>query len=184
MRVIAGELKGQKILPVPNQLTRPTGDKVKESLFQIIGPFFNEGICLDLFAGSGSLAIEALSRGMERAILVDKQQKAISIIHRNTDSVGLNKRVEIYRNDAFRALKVLTKRGLQFDLIFLDPPYHKISYLKLLDEITEGNLVKKNGTIVCEHDPKLMIEMEPTLFTKIKQEVYSSTTAITIFRRK
>lgn len=184
MRVIAGELKGQRISPVPNQLTRPTGDKVKESLFQIIGPFFEEGICLDLFAGSGSLAFEALSRGMDKAILVDKHQKAISIIHRNTDHLGLSKRVEIYRNDAFRALKVLGKKGLQFELIFLDPPYHKISYPKLLEKITEGKLVKKNGLIICEHDPKESMEMEQSPFTNIKQEMYSSTTAITIFQRK
>src|SRR5699024_3915650 len=71
MRIIAGEHKGQKIQPIPNQLTRPTGDKIKESLFQIIGPYFDGGVCLDLFAGSGALAIEALSRGVDKAILVD-----------------------------------------------------------------------------------------------------------------
>ncbi len=145
MRVIAGEHKGNRIQPVPNQSTRPTGDKIKESLFQMIGPFFDGGNCLDLFAGSGALAIEAISRGMETAILVDKHPKAVSIIHQNMEHLHIKENVEIYRNDAFRALKAIQKRDIQFDLIFLDPPYHKISYSKLLESITSMNIVKDNG---------------------------------------
>ncbi|WP_058307005.1 16S rRNA (guanine(966)-N(2))-methyltransferase RsmD [Gracilibacillus massiliensis] len=183
MRVIAGEYKGNRIQPVPNQVTRPTGDKIKESLFQIIGPFFNGGTCLDLFAGSGALAIEAISRGMEQAILIDKHPKAISTIRQNIKHLRLEKNVEIYRNDAFRALKAIKKRDIQFDLIFLDPPYHKVSYDKLLDSIISMDIVKDNGSIVCEHDPSTKLETKLTDYSLIKYEEYNNTTAITIFKK-
>lgn len=130
MRVIAGKYKGHRIQAVPNKLTRPTTDKVKEALFQIIGPFFDQGICLDLFAGSGALGIEAISRGMEKAIFVDKQPKAISVIHTNVRQLGIDSQVEIYRNDALRALKAIKKRELKLDMIFLDPPYQKKYHMK------------------------------------------------------
>ncbi|MGP4040413.1 16S rRNA (guanine(966)-N(2))-methyltransferase RsmD [Gracilibacillus sp. D59] len=183
MRIIAGDFKGNRIQPVPNQLTRPTGDKIKESLFQMIGPFFDGGICLDLFAGSGALAIEAISRGMNQAILVDKQPKAVSIIHQNVDHLHIKDRVEIYRNDAFRALKAIQKRELQFDTIFLDPPYHKMSYDKLLQSITSADIVKNNGLIICEHDPNTIIDDEYKGYYIWKNEVYNNTTAITIFKK-
>ncbi|SFM00337.1 Conserved hypothetical protein 95 [Gracilibacillus orientalis] len=183
MRIIAGDFKGNRIQPVPNQLTRPTGDKVKESLFQMIGPFFDGGICLDLFAGSGALAIEAISRGMNKAILVDKQPKAISIIHQNVNHLHIQDRVEIYRNDAIRALKAIQKRAIQFDTIFLDPPYHKVSYDKLLYGITSADIVKENGLIICEHDPNTRIEYKDEGYHIWKHEVYSNTTAITILKK-
>ncbi|MGN8645124.1 16S rRNA (guanine(966)-N(2))-methyltransferase RsmD [Gracilibacillus sp. HCP3S3_G5_1] len=183
MRIIAGDLKGNRIQPVPNQLTRPTGDKIKESLFQMIGPFFNGGICLDLFAGSGALAIEAISRGMDSAILVDKQSKAVSIIHQNVDHLHIKDKVEIYRNDAFRALKAIQKRELQFDIIFLDPPYHKVSYDKLLKSISTIDIMKDNGLIICEHDPHTKMEIDNQRYDVWKSEVYNNTTAITIFRK-
>ncbi|MDX8044911.1 16S rRNA (guanine(966)-N(2))-methyltransferase RsmD [Gracilibacillus sp. S3-1-1] len=183
MRIIAGDLKGNRIQSVPGQLTRPTGDKIKESLFQMIGPFFDGGTCLDLFAGSGALAIEAMSRGIDSAILVDKQAKAVSVIHQNMDHLHMTDKVEVYRNDAFRALKAIQKRELQFDLLFLDPPYHKVSYDKLLDSINQMNMVKENGLIICEHDPKNNLEDKYDQFFIWKHEVYNNTTAITIFKK-
>ncbi|UOQ47976.1 16S rRNA (guanine(966)-N(2))-methyltransferase RsmD [Gracilibacillus caseinilyticus] len=183
MRVIAGELKGNRIQPVPNQLTRPTGDKIKESLFQMIGPFFEGGTCLDLFAGSGALAIEAISRGIDRAILVDIQSKAISVIHQNINHLHLQDTVEIYRNDAFRALKAIKKRGLTFNLIFLDPPYHKVSYQKLLKTITEMDIIEEQGLIICEHDPQMVFENIPSGYHLMKRESYNNTTQITILRK-
>ncbi|SER96860.1 16S rRNA (guanine966-N2)-methyltransferase [Gracilibacillus ureilyticus] len=183
MRVIAGKYKGHRIQAVPNKLTRPTSDKVKESLFQIIGPFFDEGICLDLFAGSGSLAIEALSRGMEQAILVDKQPKAISVIKSNVNHIGLEKHVEIYRNDAIRALKAIKKRDIKFDIIFLDPPYYKTSYEKLLNTIDEYDLVKDNGLIVCEHDASYQLDVDFSNYRLKKRDKLGNTTGISIYEK-
>lgn len=183
LRVIAGKLKGNRIQSVSNQLTRPTGDKVKESLFQIIGPFFDGGTCLDLFAGSGALAIEAVSRGVERAVLVDKQAKAISVIHKNIHHLKIKEQVEVFRNDAFRALKALEKRKLKFDIIFLDPPYHQVSYQKLLEAIIAADILQDQGLIVCEHDPNNAIHIISESYQLIKQEEYNATTAITIIQK-
>lgn len=182
MRIIAGDLKGRKLKAVPGKTTRPTADKIKESLFQVIGPFFNGGIFLDLFAGSGSLGIEALSRGMEQGIFVDRHPKAVHIIKENIKQLHLEERTEIFRADAFRALKACNNRKLQFDLIFLDPPYQKMSYERLLEEIGTYSLIKPSGMIYCEHDPA---ETIPVLngFSVMKQDTYNSSIGITIFKQ-
>ncbi|MRH42146.1 16S rRNA (guanine(966)-N(2))-methyltransferase RsmD [Aquibacillus halophilus] len=183
MRVISGIHKGRQIKAVPNQLTRPTTDKAKEALFQIIGPFFEGGQCLDLFAGSGSLGIEALSRGMDHAIFVDKHPKAIHTIHDNLKTLKLEEHAEVFRNDAFRAIKAAAKRELVFDLIFLDPPYAKISYEDLLDEISKFNLLASEGLIICEHDKRKTLPENYSGFVKLKSELYGSATAITLFEK-
>ena len=112
MRVVAGTLKGRSIKAVKGTNTRPTTDKVKESIFNIIGPYFEGGLALDLFGGSGNLGIESLSRGIERAIFVDRENIAIQTIKQNIKDLKLDERVEIYRNDAFKALKAIVKREL------------------------------------------------------------------------
>lgn len=182
MRIIAGERKGQALKAVPGQATRPTTDKVKEAIFQAMGPFFNGGSVLDLFAGSGSLGIEALSRGMDKAVFVDKQGKAIHTIKENLKTVKYEDKAEVYRTDAQRALKAAAKRGLGFDLILLDPPYQKISYLTLIEEIIEHQLINKDGVIYCEHDPRDEVPEESEHLKIQKQEVYSSAIAVTIYR--
>ncbi|WP_255220245.1 16S rRNA (guanine(966)-N(2))-methyltransferase RsmD [Terribacillus saccharophilus] len=182
MRVIAGEHKGRALKAVPNQLTRPTTDKVKESLFSVLGPFFEGGECLDLFAGSGGLGIEALSRGMTHCIFVDKQGKAVETIKQNLTTLRLTDSSEVYRNDALRALKAVVKREKQFDLIFLDPPYHKMSYEGLLEQISEAGILGANGRIVCEHDAKKELPEFIAGLQAVKQDVYGNTTAITIYQ--
>ncbi|EAG4889887.1 16S rRNA (guanine(966)-N(2))-methyltransferase RsmD, partial [Listeria monocytogenes] len=115
MRVIAGERKGHALKAVPGNNTRPTTDKVKESLFSIIGPFFDGDMVLDLFAGSGGLGIEALSRGAERAVFIDQAALAIKTIRQNIEGCHFTERAEVYRNDAERALKLLHKNEWKFD---------------------------------------------------------------------
>src|SRR5690625_6853652 len=106
MRVIAGQFKGRRLKTVPGKNTRPTSDKIKEAVFQMIGPFFQGGTCLDLFAGSGSLGIEAISRGMESVVFVDKLGKAIHTIDENIKDLKLEKRTKVTRMKALRALRV------------------------------------------------------------------------------
>lgn len=183
MRVISGDFKGHPLKSVPTQSTRPTTDKVKEALFQIIGPYFESGYCLDLFAGSGGLGIEALSRGIEKAVFVDKHPKAIQTIHTNLRQLGIEDRAEVYRTDAFRAIKAAGKRQLMFKLIFLDPPYTKISYEKLMDGIAANGLLSEQGIIVCEHEANEVLPAQYDQFVAIKQEIYGSTTAITLYKK-
>lgn len=183
MRVIAGDYKGRQLKPVPHRLTRPTTDKVKEAVFQMAGPFFDGGLCLDLFAGSGGLGIEALSRGIEKVIFVDKNNQAIQTIHENIASIRANERTEVYRTEAFRALKAASKRELVFKLIFLDPPYGKVALESLLEKIDEYNLLEKEGIIICEHESRTTLPEKVGAFELEKTEIYGSTTAISIFKR-
>lgn len=122
MRVVSGSAKGRPLKAVPGTGTRPTTDKVKEALFSMIGPYFDGGVALDLFAGSGGLGIEALSRGMDKAVFIDMESKSIDVIKENLRKTGLEGQAEVFRNDAGRALKALAKRGALFDAVFLDRP--------------------------------------------------------------
>jgi 16S rRNA (guanine966-N2)-methyltransferase len=151
MRVIAGERKGHRLKAVPGKNTRPTTDKVKESVFNMIGPHFDEGLGLDLFAGSGGLGIEGLSRGLEKVFFVDQDKKAIETIRENLSICRFEDKSEVYRNDWKRALKAIIARGQRFKVIWLDPPYKKQVYISILEEISEHQMLEKTGCIVCEH---------------------------------
>lgn len=184
MRVIAGDFKGRQLKAVPGTATRPTTDKIKEAIFQRIGPFFDGGTVLDLYAGSGSLGIEALSRGMDEAIFVDIDRKAIHTIKDNLETVKAADRAEIFRADAHRALKACGKRGLTFDLILLDPPYRSGDFEKLFKEIFEYNLIRQDGIIYCEHDPREQLPETGEQWTLLKNEKYSNTIETTIYKAK
>ena len=123
MRVIAGIHKSKALESLEGRNTRPTMDKVKEGIFNSLHEV--SGLGLDLFAGSGALGIEALSRGMDKVIFVDQNFKAVKVIKSNLKQLDLISQSEVYKNNADRALKALAKREIQFDYIFLDPPYNK-----------------------------------------------------------
>ncbi|PAV29894.1 16S rRNA (guanine(966)-N(2))-methyltransferase RsmD [Virgibacillus profundi] len=182
MRVIAGELKGRQLKAVPGKTTRPTTDKVKEAVFQVIGPFFQGGAVMDLFAGSGSLGIEAISRGMDFCVFVDKHPKAIHTIHENVKGMEIEQQTEVFRADAFRAIHAAAKRELQFDLILLDPPYKKVDYEKFLNEIVKLQLMKQDGIIYCEHDMSEKLPLKHDDFLLLKQENYGGTVGVTIYQ--
>ena len=122
MRVIAGSARGRKLGPVPPGV-RPTSDRVRESLFNSLGQFFDGGEVLDLYAGTGSLGIEALSRGFERAVFVEKEKSALAAIRHNVARSGFEEQAEILRVDAKEAVETLIAGGRLFRLILLDPPY-------------------------------------------------------------
>lgn len=172
MRVVSGELKGRLLKAVPGTSTRPTTDKVKESLFNMIGPYFIGGTGLDLFAGSGGLGIEALSRGLEKVIFVDSDGKAIQIVNENLRSCGLEEKAEVYRNDAVRALKAIKKRELTFDYIFLDPPYKKQQLVKLLEMINQEKLIHENSLVVCEHASEIQLPERIGELQQTRKEKY------------
>ena len=163
--------------------TRPTTDKVKESLFNIVGPYFEGGAVLDLFSGSGSLGIEALSRGMDRGIFVDKDPKAIQIIKTNIQACKMENVSEVHRNDALRSIKALGKRDIQFDLIFMDPPYKIANMIPtLIEEIEKADMLAESGMIICEHGEELSLPEQLGNFTKFRVETYGIT-AISFFER-
>ncbi|WP_110112945.1 16S rRNA (guanine(966)-N(2))-methyltransferase RsmD [Bacillus sp. CGMCC 1.16541] len=183
MRVVSGNVKGRMLKAVPGMTTRPTTDKVKEAIFNIIGPYFNGGLALDLFAGSGGLGIEALSRGMDKAIFVDRDGKAIQTIKSNLESCQFESQAEVYRNDAERALKAIIKREVQVDLILLDPPYKAQKLKALIETISEHRLLSETGVIVAEHSNDVTLPNEIGLFERVKEETYG-VIAVCIYKYK
>src|SRR5690625_390253 len=117
MRVIAGDFRGRILKSVPGTQTRPTSDKIKEAAFHMMGPFFDGGICLDLFAGSGSLGIEAISRGFDFSVFIEKNRRAIHTISKNIKLLNIEEKTEVSRMDAFKALRVTAKNKSKFNLI-------------------------------------------------------------------
>ncbi len=145
MRVITGKYKGRK-LAAPTNLTRPTLDRMKETLFNIINERLNDAVVLDLFAGSGQLAIESLSRCARRAILCDNSREALITVKTNFEKIGV--KPELYFCDFRDCLKRLTDK---LDIIFVDPPYKSGFYQEVLQIVSERQLLSESGLIVCEH---------------------------------
>lgn len=172
MRVISGTCKGRALKAVPGNTTRPTTDKVKEAVFNMIGPYFEGGIALDLFAGSGGLGIEALSRGLDKVIFVDRDSKAIQTIYENLNFCQLEGKAEVFRNDADRALKALIKREMSFDYIFLDPPYKLQQLTKLMQQIDDCGLIHNKSLIVCEHSHEVVLPSKLSGLSRLKHEKY------------
>lgn len=183
MRVIAGELRGRRLKSVPGKLTRPTSDKIKEAAFQMMGPYFQGGVCLDLFAGSGSLGIEAISRGINHGVFIDKQPKAIQTINENIKAMRLEEKTEVLKIDAFKGIRLVSKKTARFDLILVDPPYERVNYDNLLNEILEHQLLNVNGLIYCEHTTEKELPRDYSELEIIKQVKYGGTTGITIYQK-
>ncbi|MEK5443250.1 16S rRNA (guanine(966)-N(2))-methyltransferase RsmD [Fredinandcohnia sp. FSL W7-1320] len=172
MRVVSGVKKGLHLKAVPGTSTRPTTDKVKEAIFNIIGPYFDGGVGLDLFGGSGGLGIEALSRGIDKMIFVDRDQKAIQTIKGNLETCRLLDQAEVYRNDAVRALKAIVKRDIKFDVIFLDPPYKQQKLTELIEEISKHQLLTSDGVVIAEHDSEVLLEKSIGNLELVRHEEY------------
>lgn len=152
MRVVSGSAKGRPLKAVPGSGTRPTTDKVKEALFSMIGPYFDGEEVLDLFAGSGGLGIEALSRGASRAVFVDSDRRAVETVRANIAAAKLEQAAEVYRNDAMLALKALARRGRSFDLVFIDPPYRMKRADQYIICMEEHEMLRDGAAVVIEHE--------------------------------
>ena len=152
MRVISGIAKGVRLDSLQGDITRPTLDRVKEALFNILQNDIRQSQVLDLFSGSGALAIESLSRGAKYAVLCDKSSEAIKIIKRNLEKTKLEENAKIIKNDYKKALELLQKEENKFDIIFIDPPYKENIAVKAIQEILKCDLLNKEGIIVLETD--------------------------------
>lgn len=182
MRVVAGERKGLRLKAAAGNTTRPTTDKVKESLFNIIGPFFDGGVVLDLFAGSGGLGIETLSRGADKGVFIEKDRKAYAVLKENIEKCHYEELAEVFCNDATRAVKALLKRDILFDYVFVDPPYAKHEYYNLVQELVDNGKVSDDAILVCEHEKQLKLPAAFGSFSLKRQELYGSS-YISIYRK-
>lgn len=150
MRVIAGEAR-RLILKVPEgKDVRPTTDRTKETLFNVLNRYISNSIVLDIFSGSGAIGIEALSRGAVKAFFVENNQEAIECIEYNLNHTKLIEKSQLMKYDYSKALKILNNDKVKFDVIFLDPPYNKGLEEKTISDIVSLDLLKDNGIIVCE----------------------------------
>ncbi|MBF1712651.1 MAG: 16S rRNA (guanine(966)-N(2))-methyltransferase RsmD [Streptococcus intermedius] len=169
MRVVAGKYGGRPLKTLAGKTTRPTTDKVKGAIFNMIGPYFDGGRVLDLYAGSGSLAIEAISRGMTTAILVEKDRRAQAIINQNLKMTREEERFELLKMEANQSLERITGH---FDLILLDPPYAKEQIVTDIEKMAERELLSNDALIVCETDKSVDLPEEIAGLGIWKQKIY------------
>ena len=154
MRVISGKAKGHTLKTTKGLNMRPTADRVKESIFNIIKTDLYDSIVIDLFAGSGSLGIEALSRDAGKAYFIDNNKNSIRLIRQNLGKTGLINNSEIVHMDALNGIIMLSEHGVKADIIFLDPPYLKGFIEPVLETISFYNILQPDGIIIVEHDVK------------------------------
>jgi len=148
-RIVAGTLRGRRLEVPPGNGTRPTSDKVRQAVFNVLGQYFDGGAVLDLYAGSGALALEALSRGCARAVCVDADRDAVEVVRRNASSLGVADRVDVRRGRVEDLLLSLPESA--FALVFLDPPYALGPAAALAGA---GRCAAPGGRVVAEHDAK------------------------------
>jgi len=170
MRIIAGQAKGHRLIAPPGLHTRPTADRVREALFSVIMPRLADTRILDAFAGSGSLGLEALSRGAKTALFIEQDHAALKALRRNVESCNFPG-AEIFSGDTLRFLRQNKKT---YDIIFLDPPYYTPLLTQALSAVLEGNILAKGGLVVAETAAKAGFTPPPG-FTIIKRSVYGDT---------
>ncbi len=161
IRIISGERKGKNLFTVPGIATRPTSNRVRESVFQILGSRVLNARVLDLFAGTGALGIEALSRGAEFVLFVDYDRKPVSVIRKNLKICRYESHAKVLQLDLLKGSKWLTALGTQFGLAFMDPPYRQQAIPSMLDCLHENKTLSPDALVVAEHgtaEPPLEIK--------------------------
>ncbi len=155
MRIISGRARGTKLYTLEGENTRPTLDRVKESLFNIIQNKIEYANFLDLFSGSGAIGLEALSRGAKKTIFCDSSKQAIEIINKNIKKTHLEDNSKVYNLDYKKALKEIKEKQ---DIIYIDPPYKTDFAIQAINEIIKLNIIDENSIIIVETDDKEIIE--------------------------
>lgn len=179
MRVISGLYKGRKIEGFDIDGTRPTQDRVKESVFGSIQDYIDDSTVLDLFSGSGNLAIESLSNGASKAYLVDNSRDAINIINKNINDIKVEN-AYVIKDDYMNALNYFKNNNIKFDIIFLDPPYKDDYIDNSIKYLLDNNMINKNGIIVCEFENNIKLDYEELEIKKEKKFGYKK---IVIFKK-
>lgn len=177
MRVITGRAKGKMLKSVPGVLTRPTSGNVKEAVFSGIQFDIQESVVLDLFAGTGQMGIEFLSRGAQKAVFVDHQNQAIQIIRDNLKQTGLENQAEVHKQDFEKYLENCRDK---FDFIFLDPPYQSDALQTALKLISQFDILKSDGIIICESSSETDFQWISPTFQLIKDRIYGKKKVSTI----
>ena len=169
MKIVSGMYGGRPLKTLEGKTTRPTSDKVRGAIFNMIGPYFEGGRVLDLYAGSGGLSIEAVSRGMSSAVLVERDRKAQAVI---TENIQMTKEVSKFQLLKMEADRALEQVGGTFNLVFLDPPYAKEQIVSDIVKMAERNLFSQEVMVVCETDKSVELPEEIACLGIWKEKIY------------
>lgn len=150
MRIVAGQWRSRIIDAPKGSATRPTLDKVREAVFSSLGGYFSHGSFLDLYAGSGANGLEALSRGMDQAVFVDRSYEAVKTIRKNVNSFHCEDRVTVLKMNDFQALQVLKEQEKLFDYVYLDPPYAYEHNAKVMQWLVDNQMLSTNAVVIIE----------------------------------
>ena len=181
MRIISGTARGTKLYTLEGSKTRPTLDRVKESVFNIIQNQIKEATVLDLFSGSGAIALEALSRGAKKAVVCDNSKDAIEVIRKNIQKTHFEQKVELYNTDYKKCLENVKTQ--KFNIIYLDPPYKTNLAKDSIEKILDLNLIDNNSIIIIEKDKEKNIkEIEKLKIQIVDQRKYGR--AFIVFAKK
>ncbi len=151
MRIVAGNSKGRKLIVPKGRSVRPTTDRVREALFSSLGTLVSDARVLDLFAGTGALGLEALSRGAASVVFVERDAKVRAVLERNIHALDFEVNSRLISGDSRSALKILAREGAVFDLVFLDPPYSEALLPATLEGLEKGSLLVASSRIIAEH---------------------------------
>jgi 16S rRNA (guanine966-N2)-methyltransferase len=183
MRIIAGEFRGRKIKQPTSRKVRPTKDRIREAVFNIIAECVPEASVLDLFAGSGAYGLEALSRGAQRAVFVEKDTGCAGIIKENIKLLGVEGSAKVVTLDVFKSMEGLEKEKERFDLVFADPPYSKNMAKKTLIKVNQYDILNHSGLLIIEcHADEKLPDNEGS-FCVIKKRTYGNT-SVSVYSKK
>jgi len=185
MRVVGGSAKGRRLVSFTHAEVRPTSDMVREAVFNVLGQDLSWARrVLDLFAGTGAMGIEALSRGAGEAVFIDDDAKALGIVRKNLELCGFTGRASVLKKDVVSAVKRLSVKGEAFDLIFIDAPYADISLTNgTLGAVSESSILKEDGLVVCEAAKRNASMIDAAGFDVIKEKTYGDT-AVWFLKKK
>jgi 16S rRNA (guanine(966)-N(2))-methyltransferase RsmD len=182
MRIVAGSAKGRVLAaPKSDDVIRPTADRVRETIFNVLGQRCDGLTVLDLFAGTGALGLEAVSRGAIKAVLVDRGREALDLCRLNTDAFKMGDRVEIFNSSAIEGIASLGKKGRVFELVFSDPPYALRAGVSVLEALEQAKVVSPDGVAVIEHGKEEQLPERVGNFVRIDERDFG-TAIVTIFR--
>ncbi len=175
MRIIGGEHRGRKIIRPEAEATRPTKDRIRESVFNIVSERLPDSDILDIFAGSGAYGLEALSRGAKRAVFVDNSKYCASIIKNNINTLNVKYRSKVIISDAFETIEQLYNKKEKFDLLFADPPYNTGLAKKTLIKVNQYDILNEFGLLIIEHHVEEVLPQTGKNVTILKKKTYGDT---------
>jgi 16S rRNA (guanine966-N2)-methyltransferase len=182
MRIVAGSAKGRVLAaPKSDDVIRPTADRVRETIFNVLGQRCDGLTVLDLFAGTGALGLEAVSRGAVKAVLVDRGQEALELCRQNVATLKFGDRVEILKASAIEGIVSLGKKKQVFELVFSDPPYALTAGLAVLEALEQAQIVSDGGVAIIEHGREEVLPERVGRFERIDERDFG-TAIVTMFR--